>query len=251
MAGHSKWSKVKHIKAVVDVRRGKLFSKLAKEISVAARLGGGDLSGNPRLKVAIGAARAQSMPNDNIDRAIKRGTGELDAGAALEELTYEGYAAGGVAVMIEVATDNKNRTAQDLRLIFSKNHGNLASSGSVGYLFKRKGQITIPRASVGDERLLELALEAGADDVSYDAEHHIVTTAHDRLYAVSEALRAAGVTADSQKLTFIPDTTVHVADAGVAAQILRLCDALEDNDDVQHVHANFDVSDEILAQVAG
>ena len=251
MAGHSKWSKVKHIKAVVDVRRGKLFSKLAKEISVAARLGGGDLSGNPRLKVAIGAARAQSMPSDNIDRAIKRGTGELDPGATLEEMTYEGYAPGGVAVMIEVATDNKNRTAQDLRLIFSKNHGNLASSGSVGYLFKRKGQITIPRESVEEDRLLELALDAGADDVSADTEHHLVTTAHDRLYAVAEALRQAGVAADSQKLTFIPDTTIHLADASVAAQVLRLCDALEDNDDVQHVHANFDVPDEVLVQVAG
>jgi len=251
MAGHSKWSKVKHIKAVVDVRRGKLFSKLAKEISVAARLGGGDPGGNPRLKAAIGAARAQSMPSDNIDRAIKRGTGELDPGATLEEMTYEGYAPGGVAVMIEVATDNKNRTAQDLRLIFSKNHGNLASSGSVAYLFKRKGQITIPRESVGEDRLLELALNAGADDVSADTEHHFVTTAHDRLYAVSEALRQAGVAAESQKLTFIPDTTIHLADASVAAQVLRLCDALEDNDDVQHVHANFDVPDEVLVQVAG
>jgi YebC/PmpR family DNA-binding regulatory protein len=251
MAGHSKWSKVKHIKAVVDVRRGKLFSKLAKEISVAARLGGGDPSGNPRLKAAIAAARAQSMPGDNIDRAIKRGTGEVDSGTVLEELIYEGYAPGGVAVLIEVATDNKNRVAQDLRLIFSKNHGNLASSGSVAYLFKRKGQITIARDGLDDERALELALEAGAEDVSADAEHHIITTAHDQLYAVAEALKAAGANVASQKLTYLPATTVHLTDAEIAAQVLRLCDALEDNEDVQHIHANFDLPDELLAQISG
>jgi YebC/PmpR family DNA-binding regulatory protein len=251
MAGHSKWSKVKHIKAVVDVRRGRLFSKLAKEISVAAKLGGGDPSGNPRLRAAIGAARAQSMPGDNVERAIKRGTGDLGPGNTLEELVYEGYAPGGVALLIEVATDNKNRAAADLRLIFSKNHGNLASSGSVGYLFKRKGQITIPRASIGEDQLLELALDSGAEDVSADDEHHIVTTAHDRLYAVADALRQSGVAADSQKLTFIPDTTIHLTDESVAQQVLRLCDALEDNDDVQHVHANFDIPEDILARITG
>jgi YebC/PmpR family DNA-binding regulatory protein len=251
MAGHSKWSKVKHIKAVVDVRRGKLFSKLAKEISVAARLGGGDPSGNPRLKAAIAAARAQSMPGDNIDRAIKRGTGELAAAAVLEELIYEGYAPGGVAVLIEVATDNKNRVAQDLRLIFSKNHGHLASSGSVAYLFKRKGQITIPRGDLSDERALELALEAGGEDVSADAEQHIITTAHDQLYAVAEALKTAGANVTAQKLTYLPTTTVHLTDAGLAAQVLRLCDALEDNEDVQQIHANFDLPDDLLAQISG
>jgi YebC/PmpR family DNA-binding regulatory protein len=251
MAGHSKWSKVKHIKAVVDVRRGKLFSKLAKEITVAVKMGGGDATGNPRLRAAICAARAQSMPGDNIDRAIKRGLGDLGPGAVLEELTYEGYAPGGVAVLVEVATDNKNRTAADLRLIFSKNHGNLASSGSVAYLFKRRGQITIPRASIDEDKLLELALESGAEDVSADDEHHIVTTAHDRLYAVADALRQSGVAADSQKLTFIPDTIVQLTDESVAQQVLRLCDALEENDDVQQVHANFDVPEEILARISG
>jgi len=251
MAGHSKWSKVKHIKAVVDVRRGKLFSKLAKEITVATKMGGGDPSGNPRLRAAIAAARAQSMPGDNIDRAIKRGTGDHGPGSVIEELTYEGYAPGGVAVLVEVATDNKNRAAADLRLIFSKNHGSLASSGSVAYLFKRRGQITIPRASIDEDKVLELALEAGAEDVSADDEHHIVTTAHDRLYAVADALRQSGVTADSQKLTFIPDTTIQLTDESVAQQVLRLCDALEENDDVQHVHANFDVSEDILARLSG
>jgi YebC/PmpR family DNA-binding regulatory protein len=251
MAGHSKWSKVKHIKAVVDVRRGKLFSKLAKEITVATKMGGGDPSGNPRLRAAIAAARAQSMPGDNIDRAIKRGTGDLGPGATIEELTYEGYAPGGVAVLVEVATDNKNRAAADLRLIFSKNHGNLASSGSVAYLFKRRGQITIPRASIDEDKLLELALDAGAEDVSADDEHHIVTTAHDRLYAVADALRQSGVTADSQRLTFIPDTTIQLTDETLAQQVLRLCDALEDNDDVQHVYANFDVAEDLLARISG
>lgn len=249
MAGHSKWSKVKHIKAVVDVRRGKLFSKFAKEITVAARLGGGDPDGNPRLRSAITAAKAQSMPGDNIDRAIKRGTGELGDGVVLEEQTYEGYGPTGVALMIETATDNKNRTTADLRLIFSKNHGNLASSGSVAYLFKRKGQISIPRESIGDDRLLELALEAGADDVSADDEHHVVLTSPDRLYAVGEALKTARVAAEAQKLTYIPETTVLITDEGAARQVIRLCDALEDNDDVQHVHANFDVPEELLAKI--
>jgi len=251
MAGHSKWSKVKHIKAVVDVRRGKLFSKLAKEVTVAARMGGGDPGGNPRLKAAIAAARAQSMPNDNIDRAIKRGTGEVNDGAALEELTYEGYASGGVAVLVEVATDNKNRTAADLRLVFSKNNGNLGSSGSVAYLFKRKGQITVPRANVEDDKLLEIALEAGAEDVLSDDEHHIVSTAHDQLYSVAEAIKAAGLAADSQKLTYVAGTSVVLTDEHTASQVLKLCDALEDNDDVQHVHANFDIPEDLLAKITG
>jgi YebC/PmpR family DNA-binding regulatory protein len=251
MAGHSKWSKVKHIKAVVDVRRGKLFSKLAKEVTVAARMGGGDPAGNPRLKAAIAAARAQSMPNDNIDRAIKRGTGEVNDGAALEELTYEGYAPGGVAVLVEVATDNKNRTAADLRLVFSKNNGNLGSSGSVAYLFKRKGQITIPRSCVEDDKLLEIALDAGAEDVLADDEHHIVSTTHDQLYSVAEAIKAAGLAADSQKLTYVPATTVLLTDEHTASQVVKLCDALEDNEDVQHVHSNFDIPEDILAKISG
>ncbi len=251
MAGHSKWSKVKHIKAVVDVRRGRLFSKLAKEISVAARMGGGDVDGNPRLRAAVAAARAQSMPGDNIDRAIKRGTGELDANTVLEETTYEGYAPGGVALLIETATENKNRTVADLRLIFSKNHGNLASSGSVAYLFRRKGQIAIPVAAASEEHMLELALEAGAEDVTAEGDHHFITTAHDRLYVVSKALRAAGLVADSQKLTYIPDNTISISDEHTAQQVIRLCEALEDCDDVQHVHANFDVPEEILEKISG
>jgi YebC/PmpR family DNA-binding regulatory protein len=250
MAGHSKWSKVKRIKGAIDVKRGKLFSKLSKEITVAARMGGGDPSGNPRLRAAVLAARAQSMPNENIDRAIKRGTGDLDGAAHIEELVYEGYAPGGIALIVEVATDNKNRTAADLRLIFTKNHGNLASSGSVSYMFKRKGQIFVPQGGAGEDELLAIILEAGADELTADGEHFVITTAPDHLYSVAESLKNAGVPADSQKLTYLPDNTVPVYDETVAAQVLRLCDALEDNDDVQNVHSNFDLPEELLAKLS-
>lgn len=250
MAGHSKWSKVKRFKGALDVKRGRLFSKLSKEISVAARLGGGDPAGNPRLRSAILAARAQSMPNDNIERAIKRGTGEGADAQHFEEIVYEGYAPGGVAVIVETATDNKNRTAADLRLIFTKNHGHLASSGSVSYMFHKKGQITVPRAEVNEDRLLEIVLDAGAEEVADDAAHFVIFTAPDRLYAVFEALRAAGIASDAQKFTFLPDTTVSVSDEEVAEQVMRLCDALEENDDVQNVHTNFDASEEVLEKLS-
>lgn len=250
MAGHNKWSKVKRLKGALDQKRGKLFSKLAKEITLAAKMGGGDPGVNARLRSAILSARGQSMPGDNIERAIQRGTGEGPGTASYEEVVYEGYAPGGVAILVEVATDNKNRTAADLRLIFSKNHGNLASSGSVAYLFKRKGQITIPCASADENKVLEVALESGAEDVSSDPEHHVVTTAHDRLYAVAEALRSAGVITDSQKLIYMPESTLPLVDAQTAAQVIRLCEALEESDDVQNVHANFDVAEEMLAKLS-
>jgi len=250
MAGHSKWSKVKRIKGAIDVKRGKLFSKLSKEITVAARMGGGDPSGNPRLRAAVLAARAQSMPGDNIDRAIKRGTGELNGAQQYEEIVYEGYAPGGVALMVEVATDNKNRTAADLRLIFTKYQGNLASTGSVSYMFKRKGQISVPQNAVGEDQLIDLILEAGADELTADGEHFVVTTAPDHLYTVAEALKGAGIPTDSQKLTYLPDTMTPVHEESVATQVLRLCDALEENDDVQTVHANFDLPEELLAKLS-
>jgi YebC/PmpR family DNA-binding regulatory protein len=249
MAGHSKWSKVKRIKGALDVKRGQLFSRLSKEISVAARIGGGDPAMNPRLRSAVETARAQSMPNDNIDRAIKRGTGEgLDA-QQFDEIVYEGYGPGGVALIVEAATDNKNRTAAEMRRIFSKNHGNLASSGSVSYMFHKKGQITVPRAAIAEERLFELALEAGAEELTTEEEQYVILTAHDQLYAVAEALKQAGVTLDGQKFTFIPDTTVHVADEAAALQVLRLCESLEDDDDVQNVYSNLDISEELLAKL--
>jgi YebC/PmpR family DNA-binding regulatory protein len=250
MAGHSKWSKVKRIKGAIDVKRGKLFSKLSKEITVAARMGGGDPSGNPRLRAAVLGARALSMPNENIDRAIKRGTGELDGANHYEEIVYEGYAPGGVALIVEVATDNKNRTAADLRLIFTKHHGNLASTGSVSYMFKRKGQISVPLGAVGEDGLLDTILEAGADELNTEGEHYVVTTAPDHLYSVAEALRNAHIPIDTLKLTYLPDAMAPVHDEAVAAQVLRLCDALEENDDVQNVHANFDLPEELLAKLS-
>ncbi len=253
MSGHNKWSKVKRLKGALDAKRGSLFSKLSREITMAARTGGGDLDTNFRLRGAVTAARGVNMPGDTIERAIKKGTGEL-AGQALEELVYEGYAAGGVAVLLEAMTDNKNRTAADLRTIFSKYHGNLATSGSVAYMFHKKGQIVIPfgdKVKAADEdRLLELALEAEAEEFTNEEDSFLVTTAPDRLYAVGEALRKANVPVESMKLTYIPENTVQVPDDNVAAQIVHLCDALDECDDVQAVHANFDISEECLARIS-
>jgi YebC/PmpR family DNA-binding regulatory protein len=249
MAGHSKWSKVKRFKGAIDAKRGKIFSKLSKEITIAAKTGGGDPSGNPRLRSAIQSARGQSMPNDNIERAIRRGTGEGQDGAHIDEIVYEGYGPGGVAVIVEAATDNKNRTAAEIRAIFTKNHGNLASSGSVSYMFHKKGMITVPKAALAEDRIFELALEAGAEELTTEEDQYVITTSHDQLYAVAEALKQAGVTTDGQKFTFIPDTTVPVADETVARQVLRLCDTLEDDDDVQNVYSNLDIPDEVLARL--
>ena len=249
MSGHSKWSKVKRAKGALDVKRGTIFSKFSKEISVAARLGGGEPEDNPRLRSVIEMARAQSMPNDNIERAIKRGTGEDVDAAHIEEIVYEGYAPGGVAVIVEAATDNKNRTAAEIRSIFSKHDGNLATSGSVSYMFHKKGRITVPRDTITEERLFELALEAGAEELTTEEEQYVVLTSHDQLYAVAEALKHASVTTDGQKFTFIPDTTVPVSDEAAALQVLRLCDSLEEDDDVQNVYSNLDIPDELLAKL--
>ena len=248
MAGHSKWSKVKRFKGALDAKRGKIFSRFSKEIMVAARMGGGDLYLNPRLRTAVLAARAQNMPNDTIERAIKKGTGEIEGGI-VEELMYEGYGPGGVAIIVEAATDNKNRTAADIRSIFAKNHGNLAASGAVSYMFRRRGQITVGKAGVEEDRVMEVALDAGAEDLITDEDLYIVTTPHDQLYQVGEALKNAGIYFESQKLTFVPGTTVAVVSEELASQVLRLCDALEDNDDVQSVYSNFDISDELLAKL--
>jgi YebC/PmpR family DNA-binding regulatory protein len=248
MAGHSKWSKVKRFKGALDAKRGKIFTRYSKEIMVAARTGGGDLSLNPRLRTAVVAARSQNMPNDTIERAIKKGTGEI-AGGAPEELIYEGYGPGGAAIIVEAATDNKNRTAADIRSIFSKNHGHLAASGAVSYMFRHKGLITVSRGTVEEERLMDIALEAGAEDLTVEDESFVVTTPQDRLYQVGEALRIAGINAESQKLTFLPGTMVTIDEEQLASQILRLCDALEENDDVQNVYSNFDISDELLTKL--
>jgi YebC/PmpR family DNA-binding regulatory protein len=243
MAGHSKWSKVKHIKGVLDVRRGRLFSKLSKEITVAARLGGGNPDFNPRLRAGIQAAKDASMPAENIERAIKKGTGELSANA-LEEMQYEGYGAGGVAVLLEAATDNKNRTAAELRTIFGKHGGNLASSGSVSYQFQRRGIMRFP-LDLEEEKLLEAVLEAGAENMQTDDSGHIVTTAPDQLYAVVSALREAGFPPEDPELIFQPDIIQQITDEETARRVLRLHDALEDCDDVLRVHMNFDLPPEL------
>src|ERR1700724_157813 len=233
MAGHSKWSKVKRFKGAIDAKRGKIFSKLSKEISIAAKTVGGDPNGNPRLRSAIQAARAQSMPNDNVERAIKRGTGEGDEAAHFDEIVYEGYGPGGVAVIVEAATDNKNRPAAEIRSIFTKNNGNLGSSGSVSYMFHKKGQITVLRGAIDEDRIFELALDAGAEELTTEEDEYVITTSHDQLYAVAEALKQAGVTTNGQKFTFIPDTTVPVNDENVALQVLRLCHTLEEDGHVK------------------
>ena len=249
MAGHSKWSKVKRFKGALDAKRGKLFSRFSKEIMVAARMGGGDMDLNPRLRSAVLGARAQNMPNDTIERAIKKGAGEI-AGGIVEELVYEGYGPSGVALLVEAATDNKNRTAADIRRIFSKNNGHLAATGAVSYLFKRKGQITVPRDAVEEDRLLEVALDAGAEDLTVDEESYLVITPHDQLYHVGEAIRHEGIPIELQRLTFVPENLVPVQNSSLADQVLRLCDELEENDDVQDVHGNFDIAEELLAKLA-
>ena len=248
MAGHNKWSKVKHIKGAADAKRSKLFSKLAREVTVAARDGGGDVELNARLRQAVNNAKRQSVPGDTIDRAIKKGTGEID-GASIEEACYEGFAAGGVAMIVEVITDNKNRSFADIRTIFNKNNGNLGNAGSVAYLFERKGEIRLP-ASPGDaEQVLEMAMDAGAEDVTGDGDGHVILTAHDQLAAVAGALAEAGADIESQRLAFIPQTTVGIDEPSVAKQVLRLYGALDDYDDTQNVYSNFDISDELLGQI--
>lgn len=247
MAGHSKWANIKHRKTRQDAARGKLFAKLARAIEQAAREGGGDPAMNMALANAIAKAKAASMPNDNIDRAVKRGSGEGGDAVAYEETWYEGYGPGGVALYIHVLTDNRNRAASDVRATMTRNNGNLGEPGSVGYLFSQRGLIS----AKGDEDVIMLtALEAGADDVRESGDGYEVETTPSALGAVRQALEAAGAEIESAEVTQLPSTTIAV-DADGAAKIFRLIDALEDLDDVQQVYANFDVSDEIMEQLAG
>lgn len=250
MAGHNKWSKVKHIKAVVDAKRGKVFSKLSKELSLAAKLGGSNPELNARLRTAILNARAQNMPNDNIDRAIKKGAGELE-GAALEEVLYEGFGPGGVALLVEVVTDNRNRSVNDIRTILNKNNGTFADAGSVSYLFQRLGEIRIPKQGLSEDAIMEIALEAGADDVIDGGEEDqwIIRTAWDQLFAVSSTLQSKDITAASTQLIYHPSTTITLSDLQTAKALLKLLDALEDYDDTQHVHSNFEIDDSIADQL--
>jgi YebC/PmpR family DNA-binding regulatory protein len=249
MAGHNKWSKVKHIKARVDAIKGRVFSKCAHEIALAARAGGGDPTSNSRLRTAIDNAKSVSMPKDNIERAIKKGTGEL-GGDAIQEITYEGYGPSGSAFLIEMATDNLNRSAQDLRTMFSKNGGSVASPGSVSYQFDRKGEIRIAAADVSEETLMEAAIEAGADDVLLDAEETTIYTAANELGTVANSLRDRGMKVISEKLISVPQVPCVISDAAVARQILKLYDLLDDYPDTLNVFTNFDVADEILDQLA-
>lgn len=248
MAGHNKWSKVKHIKGALDAKRGKLFSRLSREITVAARDGGGDPDLNARLRMAVNSARAQNMPGDTIDRAVKKGTGEIE-GVNYEHCLYEGYAAGGVALMIEILTENKNRAAADVRSILKKNNGSLGTSGSVAYLFDHKGEIQIPVDAADENQILEMALEAGAEDVSSDPDGHLVTTAPDQLNAVANKLRDQRLDVARQELVHLPQTLVSVGDVSVATQVLRLYNALDDYEDSQNVFSNFDIPDAIMDAV--
>ncbi len=249
MSGHSKWATTKHKKAVVDAKRGKLFAKLIKNIEVAARTGGGDPAGNPTLYDAIQKAKKASVPNDNIDRAVKRGSGAEAGGADYQTIMYEGYGPNGVAVLVECLTDNRNRAAADVRIAFTRNGGSMADPGSVSYLFNRKGLVIVPKVSgLTEDDVLAAVLEAGAEEVNDLGEAFEVVCEASDLIAVRTALQQAGIDYDSADPTFLPSVTVPLEEDS-AAKVFRLIDTLEDSDDVQNVYANYDVSDEVMEAV--
>ncbi len=248
MSGHSKWSTIKRRKGAADAKRGKLFTRLIKEISIAAKLGGGDPEGNPRLRTAIAIAKAENMPKENIERAIKKGTGELE-GVNYEELTYEGYGPGGVAIMVEVLTDNKNRTIADIRNSFSKHNGNLGESGCVSWIFTLKGLILFDQDKVDEERLIEVVLDAGAEDVKEREGEFEVITDSAQFEDVKRAAQDAGIEYSFAEVTMIPQSTIRLL-GKEAEQMLRLMERLEDSDDIQRVYANFDIPDEVMERVA-
>jgi YebC/PmpR family DNA-binding regulatory protein len=248
MSGHSKWSTIKHQKGAKDAKRGKLFAKLIRAIEIAARTGGANPDGNPTLADAIQKAKDNSVPNDTIDRAVKRGAGELE-GQQLDLVTYEGYAPGGVAVLVEALTDNRNRTAADVRHVFTRGGGSIADAGSVAYLFNRRGQLVVPGDGADEDRVMEVALEAGAEDVEPGEGGFTVTTAPGDLRAVRAAFDQAGIAYDSAEVTMVPSMSVPL-ERDAAVRVLRLLDALEDLDDVQDVYANFDIPDDVMAEVS-
>jgi YebC/PmpR family DNA-binding regulatory protein len=250
MSGHSKWSTIKHKKGAQDARRGKLFSKLARALIVAAREGGPDPGTNLALQNAIEKARSYSMPKDNIERAIARGSGAGADSDAFEQVVYEGYGPSGVALIVEALTDNRNRTASEVRHLFSKNDGNLGGSGAVAWLFERRGVVMVPAEGVDEDELMLAAADGGADDVTRDGTSFQVTSSADSLAAVRQAVEAAGFAVESAELTMIPKTTVAVTEESSAKKVLRLLDALEENDDVQEVYANFDIPERVLEEVA-
>jgi len=245
MSGHSKWAGIKHKKAKVDAQRGRVFTKLIREITVAARVGGGDPGGNPRLRTAIQAAKAVNMPADNIERAIKKGTGELE-GVTYEEITYEGYGPGGVAVLVEVLTDNKNRTVGEIRKIFSRHGGNLGESGCVAFLFEKKGYIQVDAAKVDEDKLMTIALDAGAEDLQREESIFAVTAAPKDFEKVRDKVVKGGIQPLTAEITKLPKSTVKL-EGKHAEQMLRLMEELEEDDDAQHVYANFDIPEEIMA----
>lgn len=242
MSGHSKWATIKHKKGALDAKRGKIFTRLIKEIMVAAKAGGGDPDGNPRLRTAIVAAKAENMPNDNIARAVKRGTGEIE-GAQYEEITFEGYGPGGVAVIVEVLTDNRNRAVSEIRHAFSKNGGNLGETGSVGYMFSKKGVIAVPKSAASEDKLTEIVLDAGADDLSDEGESWEILTAPKEFDTVLEAVKKAKIAPENAAVTMVA-TTYTKLEGTQAAAMLRLLDAIEDLDDTQNVYSNFDMDEE-------
>jgi YebC/PmpR family DNA-binding regulatory protein len=246
MSGHNKWSTIKHKKGAADAKRGQVFTKLIKEITVAARLGGGDPEGNPRLRAAMDKAKAENMPKDNIERAIKKGTGELE-GVTYEEINYEGYGPGGVAVLVEVMTDNRNRSVSDIRSIFTKCNGNMGETGCVSWIFDKKGLIVFPK-TVDFDKLFEASLEAGAEDVTDEGEQFEVITHPINFIEVRESLVKSGFKSDSAEVTMIPQTMVKL-EGRQAENMLKLMDRLEDNDDVQNVYANFDISSEEMERL--
>ena len=245
MSGHSKWATIKHKKGALDAKRGKIFTRLIKEIMVAAKAGGGDPDGNPRLRSAILAAKSENMPNDNIQRAIKRGTGEIE-GASYEDIIFEGYGPGGVAIIVEVLTDNRNRAVSEIRHAFSKNGGNLGESGSVSYMFSKKGLIVVPKSAVSEEKLTEIALEAGADDLADDSDSWEITTDPKQFDAVLEAIKAAKIEPDVAEVRMVP-STYQKLEGTQAAAMNRLLEALEDLDDTQNVYTNYDMDEAAVA----
>ncbi|HEX6466587.1 MAG TPA: YebC/PmpR family DNA-binding transcriptional regulator [Terriglobales bacterium] len=249
MSGHSKWATIKHKKGALDAKRGKIFTRLIKEITMAAKQGGGDADSNPRLRGAVAAAKAENMPADNIKRAIQRGTGELP-GATYEEITFEGYGPGGVAVIVEVTTDNRNRTVSEIRHAFGKNGGNLGESGSVSWMFHKKGYIVVPKSAAKEDDLMGIVLEAGGDDLRDDGDNWEVMTEPAAYEAVVGSIKKAGIETSMAEVSMIPQTYVKL-EGSAANQMIRLLEALEDHDDVQHVYSNFDVDQKQLEEVVG
>jgi YebC/PmpR family DNA-binding regulatory protein len=248
MSGHSKWHSIKHQKGAADARRGKLFARLARQIEVAARAGGGDLDANPSLRTMVQKARDASMPKDNIERAIKRGTGELE-GVRYESVTYEGYAPNGVAVLVECLTDNRNRTGQEVKNVFTRNGGSLAEPGAVAWQFERKGVLTLDKLAADEDTLMLTTLDAGAEEITDLGDTWELTTEPGDLHAVRAALDAAGIAVASSDLTMLPGRTVPLADTAAAKGVLRVLDALEEHDDIQNVYANFDIPESVLEEV--